>query len=99
MPSIKPEPAKWANAIRLIREQDGLSEREVERLFEFVKDDPFWRQNAVSPIAIRGRSKNGLKKIENIRLRMEATGKHQSEEEFGEELLRLIEDKERGARQ
>lgn len=94
MPSLKPELDKWANAIRLMREQDKLSESDIERLFEFVKDDEFWRLNAISPIAIRGRSKNGLKKIENIRLRMQSMGKHQSEEEFGDELMRLIEEKE-----
>lgn len=73
-PHIKIVPEKWADSIRLIREQDGLTLQEIVELFEWVKADEFWRMNAISPQAIRGRSKNGLKKIENIRLRMKEAG-------------------------
>lgn len=81
-PHIKADLHKWADAVRLIREQDKLTLDEVTKLFEWVKDDEFWSRNALSPQAVRGRSKNGLKKIENILARMQENQKAESDDEW-----------------
>lgn len=71
MPRLKPKLADWARAIRLLREQDGLSEADITEILSFVRRDEFWGKNALSPLAIRGKSKsNGLRKFENIMLAM-----------------------------
>lgn len=76
MPKLRPNLDDYAKAIRLLREKDGLTEQDVEAVFAYVRDDPFWRTNAVSPAALRNKSKNnGLKKIENVMLSMQQRGK------------------------
>ncbi len=64
--STKPSPKKWSNTVRLLREKDGLSHEELWSMLEFVKNDEFWRPNAISIEGLRTKSKNGLKKFENI---------------------------------
>lgn len=70
IPSIKVHRVKWAAAMRQLRELEGMTEAEVEALFVFIRKDDFWRPNAVSPLGLRQKSKNGLRKLDNIRLRM-----------------------------
>lgn len=70
LPKLKADVGKWAESIRLMREKDGLSEQEVAEVFDFVRQDDFWRPNAISPQSLRGRSKNGLRKIENVLVAM-----------------------------
>lgn len=43
----------WANHVRLIREQDGRSHREICELFQWAKQDKFWSANIQSPDALR----------------------------------------------
>jgi hypothetical protein len=66
IPNLKANEPKWVNASRLLREKDGLSEDELRGILDFVRDDHFWQHNAVSLEGLRSKSKNGLKKVENI---------------------------------
>lgn len=43
----------WANDIRLMREQDGRTHREICELFEWANGDSFWRANILSPDKLR----------------------------------------------
>jgi hypothetical protein len=70
MPRLKPKLDKWADALRLMRTRDGLTEEEILEVFAFVKVDDFWKTNGISPETLRTKSKNGLKKIENVILAM-----------------------------
>lgn len=70
IPSIKVNAPAWAKAIRDLRVLDGLSESEIAATLDWIKRDDFWRQNAVSPVGLRKPSRNGLRKIDNIRLAM-----------------------------
>lgn len=44
---------KWANTIRLMREQDGRSLEQIERVFAWANRNDFWRSNILSPDALR----------------------------------------------
>lgn len=44
---------KWANDIRLLREQDKRSHREICELFKWANADSFWRVNVLSPATLR----------------------------------------------
>lgn len=43
----------WANEIRLMREQDNRTHREICELFEWANQDQFWRANVLSPGKLR----------------------------------------------
>jgi hypothetical protein len=43
----------WANDIRLMRERDGRTHREICELFEWANTDSFWRANILSPDKLR----------------------------------------------
>lgn len=61
------ERPRWADAFRKLREIDGVSPEEIRAMLAFVRDDSFWRKNAISPLGLRERSqRNGLRKFENI---------------------------------
>lgn len=49
------EPAwpAWANAVRLMREQDGRTHTEIAGLFAWANTDSFWRANILSPGTLR----------------------------------------------
>ncbi len=64
--TVKPQPMKWANTIRLLREKDGLTFADVEAMLAFVVRDDFWKHQAISLEGLRTKSKNGLRKFENI---------------------------------
>lgn len=49
----QPDLAKWANAIRLMREHDGRADDDIRDLFQCVNRDPFWRGNVLSPAKLR----------------------------------------------
>jgi hypothetical protein len=54
-PSAKP-PANWddwANEIRLMRERDGRTHREICELFQWANRDSFWATNILSPHKLR----------------------------------------------
>ena len=43
----------WANSIRLLRERDGRTDREIRDLYGWVNRDEFWRLNILSPDKLR----------------------------------------------
>lgn len=43
----------WANDVRLLREVDGRTHREICELFQFAKNDAFWSPNIQSPAKLR----------------------------------------------
>ncbi len=44
---------KWANTIRLMREQDKLEHRHIAEVFKFANLDSFWKTNILSPEKLR----------------------------------------------
>jgi len=49
----KPNLDKWADMIRLMRERDNLTHREIATVFSFANKDSFWRTNILSPTKLR----------------------------------------------
>lgn len=49
----KPNLPAWADDIRLMREVDGRPLPEIWLLFQWVRRDPFWRANILSPSKLR----------------------------------------------
>ncbi len=43
----------WANEIRLMRERDGRTHREICGLFQWANQDSFWKTNILSPAKLR----------------------------------------------
>lgn len=43
----------WANEVRLIRERDGRTHREICELLQWAHTIPFWRGNILSPAKLR----------------------------------------------
>lgn len=55
-PSAKqPTWATWANDIRLIREKDGRTHKEIAALFKWACNDSFWQGNVLCPAKLRER--------------------------------------------
>lgn len=56
---FKPRPKeklkRWANDIRLMRERDNRTHREIAALFKWANDDGFWRANILSPGKLRAK--------------------------------------------
>lgn len=44
---------KWANTVRLMREQDSLEHRHIAEVFKFANLDSFWKTNILSPEKLR----------------------------------------------
>jgi hypothetical protein len=54
IPSTKaPAYSKWANQIRLIREQDGYTLDVIRQVFDWANADDFWQTNIRSPAKLR----------------------------------------------
>ena len=51
----KPKLDSWANDIRLIRERDGKTHREICELFKWANNDNFWQANILSPKKLRAK--------------------------------------------
>lgn len=51
----KPILAAWANDVRLMRELDGRSHREICELFQWASKDAFWHANILSPAKLRAK--------------------------------------------
>jgi hypothetical protein len=49
----QPNFATWAEEVRLMRERDGRTHREMCELFQWAHTDTFWRQNILSPTKLR----------------------------------------------
>lgn len=43
----------WANCVRLMREIDGKTHRDICELFQWANQDPFWSLNILSPSSLR----------------------------------------------
>ena len=53
-PSAKqPTWAAWANDIRLMRERDGRTHKEIAALFKWACNDSFWQGNVLCPSTLR----------------------------------------------
>lgn len=48
-----PNFASWADDVRLIRERDSRTHREICELFGWAQDNEFWRSNILSPSKLR----------------------------------------------
>ncbi|MCP4103841.1 MAG: hypothetical protein GY750_20850 [Lentisphaerae bacterium] len=71
IPSLKKaDLKKWADTIRLLREQDGHDKDIIGQCLKFALQDEFWSKQAQSLKAIRGKGQNGLSKFENILTKM-----------------------------
>lgn len=49
----QPNFSAWADDVRLMRERDGRTHREMCELFQWAHTDSFWRQNILSPTKLR----------------------------------------------
>jgi DNA-binding transcriptional ArsR family regulator len=49
----EPNWTAWANDIRLMRQQDGRSHRQICEMYDRVNHDPFWCKNILSPSKLR----------------------------------------------
>jgi uncharacterized protein YdaU (DUF1376 family) len=49
----KPNLAKWATTIRLMRERDKLTHRRIAEVFSWANGDSFWKTNILSPDKLR----------------------------------------------
>jgi len=49
----KPNWASWANDIRLMRERDGRTHKEIAALFKWACNDSFWQGNVLCPATLR----------------------------------------------
>ena len=63
-------PEKFYAGLLKISKSLSLNESGIENLFQFVKNDSFWKDNAISPMSLLTVSKNGLRKIDNILLQL-----------------------------
>lgn len=51
----QPAWARWTKAIRLMRERDKRSRRDIAALFRWANADPFWHSNILSPDTLRSK--------------------------------------------
>jgi len=49
----QPSIAAWAKDIRLMRERDGRTHREICELFQWAHSDSFWHKNVLCPKTLR----------------------------------------------
>lgn len=71
MPWTKPRAGwseeKFAAAIYRVRKNADLNAEGVEALFDYIRKDMFWSQNAISPIGLlKASEKTGIRKIDTI---------------------------------
>ena len=49
----KPNMDTWANTIRLMRESDKRTHKDICRVFSWANQDQFWSTNVLSPASLR----------------------------------------------
>ena len=49
----KPNMDKWADTIRLMRESDNRTHKDICRVFAWANQDQFWSTNVLSPVSLR----------------------------------------------
>ena len=55
-PSFKePKIESWANDIRLMRERDNRTHKDICELFKWANQDRFWSVNILSPATLRAK--------------------------------------------
>lgn len=69
-PHLRPDPTKYADAIRKLREKVGLTEAQVEETLAWIRQSDFWAANALSPASLLNVGKSGVRKIDTIRAQM-----------------------------
>jgi hypothetical protein len=57
---------KWIDEVRKLYEIDGYTRAHLLQVFNTIKNNDFWQQNAQSVLAFRQKNKSGTMKIENI---------------------------------
>ena len=72
----KPNLNKWADTIRLMRERDGLTHRQICEVFRWANHDPFWSANIRSPDKLR-------KQFETLVAQMNRPAKQSGQIELG----------------
>jgi len=73
MPTLKINIEQWANELRLIEKNEKVPLGFLRAMLEFVRRDSFWCNQAPSIMGLRGKSKNGMRKFENIITAMKNT--------------------------
>ncbi|MDH5798913.1 MAG: hypothetical protein OEZ19_10130, partial [Paracoccaceae bacterium] len=63
----KPNYDKWANCIRLMRQQDNRTPDEIRRVFDWANRDNFWQTNIRSPEKLR-------QKFDELEIKMKRSG-------------------------
>lgn len=82
---IEPNPEIYAKAVLDLERIAGVKCEKLRDVLDFVKNDDFWRPNALSLPRLLNKSKNGLRKIENILQSMEKDTKGKTSEGFDAE--------------
>ncbi len=72
-------PERYAEGVAKLRRTMGMAPDGPSEILRFVRDDAFWRTNALSPAALLKKSKNGMKKVENIIVRMKTPAQRTDE--------------------
>lgn len=73
---------KFAADIGKARRSIGYTDDEMVKIFEFIEKDEFWKNQAYSPGGLLKRSKNDLRKIDNIIVQMNKNKPLKSVEEL-----------------
>lgn len=81
----KKTPASWtvekfADDIRLLRKACGLSEKDMAEAFKFIREDDFWAKQCLAPSSLRKRSRNDLRKFENVLISMQRSKNKQTDQ-------------------
>jgi len=92
MPSGKFDLIKFAEAISKIKRTIDLSDDEMDYLFNWIIEDEFWQNVAISPCGLLNRSANGNRKVENILMRIKAELMATNQVYRAEEKKRLMTD-------
>ena len=66
LPTIKATQDSFAIGIHKMKKALGFTDQQADALFQFVTEDDFWKTNAYSPCGLLAKSKNGLRKVDNI---------------------------------
>ena len=77
-PNVKtPAFDNWANEIRLMRERDGRSHKDICELFKWANQNEFWASNILSPAKLR-------EKWDQLEIKRNASPNVKREESFAE---------------
>lgn len=60
----------FAHEINKVKRIVDLNDEGMKALYEFVQNDDFWRDKVLSPSSLLKKSKNDVRKVDNILLRM-----------------------------